>query len=277
MRPGRQVTTRPPTDAAALGARARRRACSRHHCLQARVSARWDGALPALRLRRIRGLRETRGFPSPSPACSTAATCTRSGTSAVAASLAAAGGWTGALRPNPTRSATSSLSAIIWWRRAGLPLTAWRAVACRRGGSPSRVGYTFWPDRWAAVIAEAPAVDLLNQMLDPAIPLTVNEYDEWGDPADEEQFGWMRAYTPAENVTDVPRPPLLVTGDPARSPRDDLRAGEVGRGAACRGHPRQPHPAASRTRRCRAPRAGRAVRLAFLRGRAPGLGHLPHP
>ena len=88
-------------------------------------------------------------------------------------------------------------------------------VACRglsAGGLTVAVGYTFWPERWAAVIAEAPAVDLLNQMLDPAIPLTVNEYDEWGDPADEQQFGWMRSYTPAENVTDVPRPPLLVTG-----------------------------------------------------------------
>ncbi len=88
-------------------------------------------------------------------------------------------------------------------------------VACRglsAGGLTVAVGYTFWPDRWACVIAEAPAVDLLNQMLDPAIPLTVNEYDEWGDPADEQQFGWMRSYTPAENVTDAPRPPLLVTG-----------------------------------------------------------------
>jgi oligopeptidase B len=96
--------------------------------------------------------------------------------------------------------------------------TGWAAagrVACRglsAGGMTVAVGYTFWPDRWAAVIAEAPAVDLLNQMLDPAIPLTVNEYDEWGDPADVRQFGWMRSYTPAENVTDVPRPPLLVTG-----------------------------------------------------------------
>ncbi len=55
-------------------------------------------------------------------------------------------------------------------------------------------------------------MDLLNQMLDPAIPLTVNEYDEWGDPAIAEQFGWMRSYTPCENVTRTPRPPLLVTG-----------------------------------------------------------------
>ncbi|HKB31233.1 MAG TPA: prolyl oligopeptidase family serine peptidase [Streptosporangiaceae bacterium] len=88
-------------------------------------------------------------------------------------------------------------------------------VACRglsAGGLTVAVAYTFWPDRWAGVIAEAPAVDLLNQMLDPAVPLTVNEYDEWGDPADEPQFRLMRSYTPAENVTDVPRPPLLATG-----------------------------------------------------------------
>ncbi len=102
--------------------------------------------------------------------------------------------------------------------RDHLVAAGWAApgrVVCRglsAGGLTVGVGYTFWPDRWAAVIAEAPAVDLLNQMLDPAIPLTVNEYDEWGDPADPAQFAWMRAYTPAENVTDAARPPLLVTG-----------------------------------------------------------------
>jgi oligopeptidase B len=102
--------------------------------------------------------------------------------------------------------------------RDHLVRTGWAApgrIACRglsAGGLTVAVAYTFWPDRWAGVIAEAPAVDLLNQMLDPAIPLTVNEYDEWGDPADAQQFRWMRSYTPAENVTDVPRPPLLVTG-----------------------------------------------------------------
>jgi oligopeptidase B len=88
-------------------------------------------------------------------------------------------------------------------------------VVCRglsAGGLLTGAAYTFWPDRWAGVIAEAPAVDLLNQMLDPSVPLTVNEYDEWGDPADPVQFAWMRAYTPYENVTAAPRPPLLVTG-----------------------------------------------------------------
>jgi oligopeptidase B len=86
------------------------------------------------------------------------------------------------------------------------------------GGLTVAVAYTWWPAAWAAMVAEAPAVDLLNVMLDPAAPLTVNEYDEWGDPADPRQFGWMRSYTPYENVpSGVPgtgrrRPPLLVTG-----------------------------------------------------------------
>jgi oligopeptidase B len=102
--------------------------------------------------------------------------------------------------------------------RDHLVAAGWAApgrVVCRglsAGGLTVGVAYTFWPGRWAGVIAEAPAVDLLNQMLDPAIPLTVNEYDEWGDPSIAEEFGWMRSYTPCENVTSAPRPPLLVTG-----------------------------------------------------------------
>jgi len=87
-------------------------------------------------------------------------------------------------------------------------------VACRglsAGGLLAGAAYTFWPERWSAVIGEAPAVDLLNQMLDPTVPLTVNEYDEWGDPNDPEQFEWIRAYSPYENLSDGPKPPLLVT------------------------------------------------------------------
>jgi oligopeptidase B len=79
------------------------------------------------------------------------------------------------------------------------------------GGLLTGAAYTFWPERWSAIIAEAPAVDLLNQMLDPTVPLTVNEYDEWGDPNDPEQFEWIRAYSPYENLSDGPKPPLLVT------------------------------------------------------------------
>src|SRR2546425_927552 len=100
-----------------------------------------------------------------------------------------------------------------WSRPGAQRRTAPDRVVCRglsAGGLRTGAAYTFWPERWGGVVAEAPAVDLLNQMLDPSVPLTVNEYDEWGDPADPEQFAWMRAYTPYENVTDAPRPPLLV-------------------------------------------------------------------
>lgn len=94
--------------------------------------------------------------------------------------------------------------------------TGWAdRVVCRglsAGGLLVGNAYTFHPQKWAGVIAEVPAVDVLNQMLDPSVPLTVNEYDEWGEPAHREQFEWMRAYVPNENITDRPRPPLFVTG-----------------------------------------------------------------
>jgi oligopeptidase B len=69
------------------------------------------------------------------------------------------------------------------------------------------------PGRWAGVIAEVPAVDILTTMLDPTIPLTVNEYDEWGDPRDPEQYRWLLGYSPYDNLPPAgSRPDLLVTG-----------------------------------------------------------------
>jgi oligopeptidase B len=67
------------------------------------------------------------------------------------------------------------------------------------------------PDRWRAVVAEVPFVDVVNTMLDQSIPLTVNEWDEWGDPRDPDVFAAMRGYSPYENPPTAPRPPLLVT------------------------------------------------------------------
>jgi oligopeptidase B len=63
------------------------------------------------------------------------------------------------------------------------------------------------------VIAEVPAVDILTTMLDPSIPLTVNEYDEWGDPRQPDQYEWLFGYSPYDNVPSAgSRPDLLVTG-----------------------------------------------------------------
>ena len=69
------------------------------------------------------------------------------------------------------------------------------------------------PRRWAGVVAEVPFVDVVTTMLDPSIPLTINEWDEWGDPRRPDDFAWMLAYSPYDNLA-VPgiRPPLLVTG-----------------------------------------------------------------
>jgi oligopeptidase B len=68
------------------------------------------------------------------------------------------------------------------------------------------------PDRWAGVVAEVPFVDVISSMSDPTMPLTVNEWDEWGDPADPEDFAAMLAYSPYDNLPAGAWPPLLVTG-----------------------------------------------------------------
>ena len=69
------------------------------------------------------------------------------------------------------------------------------------------------PDRWRAVVAEVPFVDVVTTMFDASIPLTVNEWDEWGDPRRRADFDWMLAYSPYENVPAAgSRPDLLVTG-----------------------------------------------------------------
>lgn len=69
------------------------------------------------------------------------------------------------------------------------------------------------PTRWAGVIAEVPAVDLLTTMLDASIPLTINEWDEWGDPRRPDEYRWLRAYSPYDNTPAAGiRPHLLVTG-----------------------------------------------------------------
>jgi oligopeptidase B len=59
------------------------------------------------------------------------------------------------------------------------------------------------PDLFAGVLAGVPFVDALTSMLDPTLPLTVTEWDEWGDPLhDPEVYAYMRSYTPYENVAD---------------------------------------------------------------------------
>ena len=81
------------------------------------------------------------------------------------------------------------------------------------GGLLQGAVYFMAPQRWAGIIAEVPFVDCVNSMLDPDIPLTITEWEEWGDPRIPEQRAYMEAYTPYLNLPDpADRPPLLVTG-----------------------------------------------------------------
>lgn len=70
------------------------------------------------------------------------------------------------------------------------------------------------PELFAAIIAEVPFVDPLSTLLDPSLPLTVTEWEEWGDPLDDpEAYETIRAYSPYENIRAVPYPAILtITG-----------------------------------------------------------------
>jgi oligopeptidase B len=67
------------------------------------------------------------------------------------------------------------------------------------------------PDLFTTVIAAVPFVDVLNTMSDPTLPLTVTEYEEWGNPEDPKYFDYMASYSPYDNVDDKSYPNLLVT------------------------------------------------------------------
>ena len=125
-----------------------------------------------------------------------------------------------------------------WWQRGRLEhkpttFTDFIAVADWLGGSdgpalvdPGRIVsrgasaggllqgavYSMRPDRWRAVIAEVPFVDVVNTMVDPSIPLTIAEWDEWGDPRKPDEYRLLQSYAPYENPPSGPRPALLVTG-----------------------------------------------------------------
>ncbi len=145
---------------------------------------------------------------------------------AVADGLAAAG------LVDPDRIATRGLSA---------------------GGLLQGAVFSQRPERWRAVVAEVPFVDVVTTMFDEATPLTITEWEEWGDPRVREEFDAMLRWSPYDNLPPAGvRPDLLVTGavhdprvmvrepakwvaalrasDPAWSPRCLFRC-EVGAGA----------------------------------------------
>lgn len=67
------------------------------------------------------------------------------------------------------------------------------------------------PDLFHIVVADVPFVDVINTMMDPSIPLTVLEYDEWGNPNEKKYFDYMLSYSPYDNITAQDYPTMLVT------------------------------------------------------------------
>jgi oligopeptidase B len=67
------------------------------------------------------------------------------------------------------------------------------------------------PADYRGIVAQVPFVDVVTTMLDESIPLTTNEYDEWGDPADRKYYDYMRSYSPYDNVSAQAYPAMLIT------------------------------------------------------------------
>jgi oligopeptidase B len=67
------------------------------------------------------------------------------------------------------------------------------------------------PDLFNTAIAKVPFVDVLSTMLDDTLPLTITEYDEWGNPDEEPAYRYMKTYSPYDNVEKKEYPNLLIT------------------------------------------------------------------
>lgn len=67
------------------------------------------------------------------------------------------------------------------------------------------------PDLWKGIVAAVPFVDVLSTMLDASIPLTVGEYEEWGNPHEEAYYHYIKSYSPYDQVRAQDYPAMLVT------------------------------------------------------------------
>jgi oligopeptidase B len=66
------------------------------------------------------------------------------------------------------------------------------------------------PQDYRVIVAQVPFVDVVTTMLDTSIPLTTNEFDEWGNPAEAKYYDYMLSYSPYDNVTKQAYPALFV-------------------------------------------------------------------
>ena len=135
---------------------------------------------------------------SPTPTSAAAATSANPGTTPAKCSSSAT--------PSPTSSPPSSTSPPT--------ATAIPARVAIEGGSAGGLLMgavtNLRPDLFRAVLSHVPFVDVMNTMLDASLPLTVPEYEEWGDPNEEDYFKYMLSYSPYDNLKPVSYPAMLV-------------------------------------------------------------------
>ena len=75
-------------------------------------------------------------------------------------------------------------------------------------------GHHMRPDLCKAVLMHVPFVDVLSTMLDASLPLTVGEYEEWGNPQIKPYYQYMRQYSPYDNIARQAYPAMLVKTSP---------------------------------------------------------------
>jgi oligopeptidase B len=89
-----------------------------------------------------------------------------------------------------------------------------RDKVCAQGGSAGGllIGAVanLAPERYRAMVAHVPFVDVVTTMLDESIPLTTNEFDQWGDPRERRYYDYMLSYSPYDNVRAQDYPAMLV-------------------------------------------------------------------
>ncbi len=85
------------------------------------------------------------------------------------------------------------------------------AMGGSAGGLLMGAVMNYAPELWRGVIAAVPFVDVVSTMLDETIPLTTGEFDEWGNPKDEEYYHYIKSYSPYDNVEAKDYPATLIT------------------------------------------------------------------
>lgn len=68
------------------------------------------------------------------------------------------------------------------------------------------------PDLYQTIVAQVPFVDVITTMFDETLPLTTGEYEEWGNPNEEEYYNYIKSYSPYDNVKEQDYPNFLITG-----------------------------------------------------------------